>query len=188
MWVGGAEIPNAVMRRLLAAEARVPLHRMTEGTLSADDWGRLSRRMGEVADAPLMLVQPESLDSASVVQCLDAVRPLNVPAIRLLIVDALPADGRQPATLLALRELARSRQLSVVVVVEEDVQRSDAQLRRIEQIADVVLRIHRHDQTEPDSPRAGEADFKVSRHRLGPQATIVVAFQGHYGRFVDLTG
>lgn len=173
MWVGGAEIPNAVMRRLLAAEARVPLHRMTEGTLSADDWGRLSRRMGEVADAPLMLVQPESL---------------NVPAIRLLIVDALPADGRQPATLLALRELARSRQLSVVVVVEEDVQRSDAQLRRIEQIADVVLRIHRHDQTEPDSPRAGEADFKVSRHRLGPQATIVVAFQGHYGRFVDLTG
>jgi replicative DNA helicase len=126
------------------------------------------------------------VDPGLVVQCLDAARPLNVPATRLLIVEALPADSRQPATLLALRQLARSRRLSVVVVVEEDVQRSDPQLRRIEQVADVVLRIHRDDQTEPESPRAGEADFRVSRHRLGPQATIVVAFQGHYGRFVDL--
>jgi replicative DNA helicase len=62
--VGGSEIPDAVTRRLLAAEARVPLHHMTEGTLSADDWGRLSRRMGEVAESPLVLVQPEPLDLA----------------------------------------------------------------------------------------------------------------------------
>ena len=38
----------------------------------------------------------------------------------------------------------------------------------------------------PSSPRAGEADFIVAKHRHGPTATITVAFQGHYSRFVDM--
>jgi len=36
------------------------------------------------------------------------------------------------------------------------------------------------------SPRAGEADFIVAKHRNGPTSTITVAFQGHYSRFVDM--
>jgi len=39
---------------------------------------------------------------------------------------------------------------------------------------------------ERESPRAGEADFIVAKHRNGPTATITVAFQGHYSRFVDM--
>jgi len=39
---------------------------------------------------------------------------------------------------------------------------------------------------EPESPRAGEADLIVAKHRNGPTATITVAFQGHCARFVDM--
>jgi replicative DNA helicase len=56
----------------------------------------------------------------------------------------------------------------------------------IEQDADVVLLLHREDAYEPESPRAGEADFIVAKHRNGPTATVTVAFQGHYSRFVDM--
>ena len=38
----------------------------------------------------------------------------------------------------------------------------------IEQDADVVILLHREDMYEPESPRAGEADFIVAKHRNGP--------------------
>ena len=58
----------------------------------------------------------------------------------------------------------------------------------IEQDADMVILIHREDAYERESPRAGEADFIVAKHRNGPTSTVTVAFQGHYSRFVDMAG
>ena len=56
----------------------------------------------------------------------------------------------------------------------------------IEQDADVVILLHREDAYERESPRAGEADFIVAKHRNGPTTTVTVAFQGHFSRFVDM--
>jgi len=56
----------------------------------------------------------------------------------------------------------------------------------LEQDADIVVLLHREDMHEPESPRAGEADLIVAKHRNGPCATVTVAFQGHYSRFVDM--
>lgn len=57
----------------------------------------------------------------------------------------------------------------------------------IEQDADIVMLLHREDAYERESPRAGEADVIVAKHRNGPTATVTVAFQGHYARFVDMS-
>ena len=56
----------------------------------------------------------------------------------------------------------------------------------LEQDADMVILLHREDAYEKESPRAGEADFIVAKHRNGPTSTVTVAFQGHYSRFVDM--
>ena len=56
----------------------------------------------------------------------------------------------------------------------------------IEQDSDVVILLHREDMYERESPRAGEADLIVAKHRNGPTTTVTVAFQGHYSRFVDM--
>jgi replicative DNA helicase len=56
----------------------------------------------------------------------------------------------------------------------------------IEQDADMVMMIHREDMYEKESPRAGEADIMLVKHRNGPTANVTVAFQGHYSRFVDM--
>ena len=56
----------------------------------------------------------------------------------------------------------------------------------IEQDADMVILLHREDAYEKESPRAGEADFIVAKHRNGPTSTVTVAFQGHYSRFMDM--
>ncbi|MDX2710191.1 DnaB-like helicase C-terminal domain-containing protein, partial [Streptomyces sp. PA03-6a] len=56
----------------------------------------------------------------------------------------------------------------------------------IEQDADIVILLHREDAYDKTSPRSGEADLIVAKHRNGPTATITTAFQGHYSRFVDM--
>src|SRR5215813_8099839 len=56
----------------------------------------------------------------------------------------------------------------------------------IEQDSDVVILLHREDAYERESPRAGEADLIVAKHRNGPTTVVTVAFQGHYSRFVDM--
>ena len=53
----------------------------------------------------------------------------------------------------------------------------------IEQDADVVILLHR-DRSDPE--RDGEADVIVAKHRNGPTADIVLAFQGHYSRFSNM--
>jgi replicative DNA helicase len=56
----------------------------------------------------------------------------------------------------------------------------------LEQDSDMVVLLHREDAYDRESTRPGEADLIVAKHRNGPTATITVAFQGHYSRFVDM--
>lgn len=56
----------------------------------------------------------------------------------------------------------------------------------LEQDADLVILVNRPDAWERDDPR-GEADLIIAKHRAGLTATIVVAHQLHYSRFVDLS-
>ncbi|HEY5247016.1 MAG TPA: replicative DNA helicase [Dermatophilaceae bacterium] len=56
----------------------------------------------------------------------------------------------------------------------------------IEQDADLVVLLHRESMYERESPREGEADLIVAKHRNGPTDTITVAFQGHYSRFTNM--
>ncbi len=57
----------------------------------------------------------------------------------------------------------------------------------IEQDADIVILLYREDAFEKESPRAGEADLIVAKHRNGPTSTVTVASQLHYSRFVDMS-
>ena len=50
----------------------------------------------------------------------------------------------------------------------------------------MVILLHRDEAYDRETPRKGEADFIIAKHRNGPTDTIVVAFQGHYARFVDM--
>jgi replicative DNA helicase len=56
----------------------------------------------------------------------------------------------------------------------------------LEQDADVVLFIYRDEVYDPESPRKGEADLILAKHRNGPTDTVTVTFQGMYSRFAPM--
>ena len=196
---------SEITMRLLSAEARVPLHHMRTGKLTEEDWARLARRMGEVAEAPLFIDDSPNLTMMEIRA--KARRLKQRHDLKLIVVDYLQlmsphkrAESRQQEVSemsRALKLLAKELEVPVIAISQLNrgaEQRTDkkpqiADLREsgsLEQDADMVILLYREDIVEKESPRAGEADFIVAKHRNGPTATITVAFQGHYSRFVDM--
>ncbi|REF36450.1 primary replicative DNA helicase [Thermasporomyces composti] len=194
-----------ITMRLLSAEARVPLQHMRQGTMSDDDWAKLARKMGEVSGAPLFIDDSPNMTLMEIRAKCRRLRQRH--DLRLVIVDYLQlmtsgkkVESRQVEVAEFSRNLKLlAKELGVPVVALSQLNRSPEQrtdkrpmladLREsgsIEQDADMVILLHREDAYERESSRPGEADFIIAKHRNGPTATITVAFQGHYQRFVDM--
>ena len=197
---------NEITMRLLSAEAKVLLHKMRSGGLSDDDWTKLARRMGEVSGAPLFI---DDSPNMSMMEIRAKCRRLKQRHdLRLVIVDYLQlmtsgkrVESRQVEVSefsRSMKLLAKELDLPVIAVCQLNrgaEQRTDkrpmlSDLREsgsLEQDADMVILLHREDMYEKESPRAGEADLILAKHRNGPtHSGITVAFQGHYSRFVDM--
>jgi replicative DNA helicase len=200
---------NEIIMRLLSAEARVALHHMRSGTMTDEDWARLARRMGPVSEAPLFI---DDSPNMSMMEIRAKARRLKQRHdLQLVIIDYMQlmqhgsSNSRRPDNRQQeVSEISRSlkllaKELEVPVIAISQLNRGPEQrtdkrpmmsdLREsgsLEQDADVIILLHREDAYERESPRAGEADLIVAKHRNGPTANITVAFQGHYSRFVDM--
>jgi replicative DNA helicase len=196
---------HEITMRLLSAEAKVPLHHMRAGSLSDEDWSKLARRMGEIADAPLYIDDSPNMTMMEIRAKARRLKQRN--DLKLIVIDYLQlmtsgkkVESRQQEVSefsRALKLLAKELELPVIAMSQLNrgsEQRQDkkpmlSDLREsgsIEQDADMVMMIHREDMYEKESPRAGEADIMLVKHRNGPTANVTVAFQGHYSRFVDM--
>jgi replicative DNA helicase len=196
---------HEITMRLLSAEAKVPLHHMRAGTLSDEDWAKLARRMGEIADAPLYIDDSPNMTMMEIRAKARRLKQRN--DLKLVVIDYLQlmtsgkrVESRQQEVSefsRALKLLAKELEVPVIAMSQLNrgsEQRQDkkpmlSDLREsgsIEQDADMVMMIHREDMYEKESPRAGEADIMLVKHRNGPTANVTVAFQGHYSRFVDM--
>jgi replicative DNA helicase len=194
-----------IVMRVLSAEARVPLHVLRSGQLSDDDWTKLARSMGEISDAPLFVDDTPNMNLMEIRA--KARRLKQKHDLKMIVVDYLQlmsspkrTESRQQEVAelsRGLKLLAKEVECPVIAVSQLNrgpEQRTDkrpqlSDLREsgsIEQDADVVILLHRDDYYDKESPRAGEADFIIAKHRNGPTDTVTVAAQLHLSRFVDM--
>ncbi|MFI7073601.1 replicative DNA helicase [Micromonospora sediminicola] len=194
-----------IVMRLLSAEARVPLHVLRSGQLSDDDWSKLAKCMGEIADAPLFVDDTPSMNLMHIRSKAQRLRQRH--DLRLLVVDYLQlmtspkrSESRQQEVAdlsRGLKLLAKELHIPIIGVCQlnrgpEQRQNKLPQLSdlresgSLEQDADVVILMHRDDYYDKESARAGEADVIVAKHRNGPTDTVTVAAQLHLSRFVDM--
>jgi len=196
---------SEITMRLLSAEAKVPLNHIRNGNMKDDDWTKLARKMGEVSSAPMFIDDSPNMTMMEIRA--KARRLKQRHDLKLIVIDymQLMSSGKKvESRQLEVSEFSRqikllAKELEVPVIALSQLnrgpeQRSDkrpmmSDLREsgsLEQDADMVILLHREDVYEKESPRAGEADLIVAKHRNGPTADIVVSFQGHYSRFVDM--
>ncbi|GAB79017.1 replicative DNA helicase [Austwickia chelonae] len=147
--------------------------KVAEGAEAADlaargAWGRVATALVDGADGDDALPQ--------IAACLDG-DGLDLEAVNDVmwdVVESIELDG--------VEEVYDATVLGAHNFVANGV----AVHNSIEQDADMVMLLHRESMYEQDSPREGEADIIVAKHRNGPTKTITVAFQGHYSRFTNM--
>ncbi|WP_406227427.1 replicative DNA helicase [Streptomyces anthocyanicus] len=189
---------------ILCGEMKIALHHVKQGIVDDTAVARAAARLPELASAPLKIDDNAYLTLPSLRAAIrNLVRTFGLKVVivdYLQLMQAPPAESRQVAVSMISRNLkVMAKEFGITIIVLAQLNRGPEQrqdkvpivsdLREsgaIEQDADIVILLHRPDVYERESPRAGEADVIVGKHRGGPMGTITVAFQGHYARFVDM--
>jgi hypothetical protein len=197
------DLPGAqVVHRLLCAEGPIDSQRLLLGRLDEEDWTRLTRLLGRVAEAPLTIDATPAMTVAAIATACQQIR--ERAGLGLVVVDEVGMV--QPARPLGdpareRGEVARSlkllaRELAVPVVA---LSRLPSPGRRLDrrplpkdlpegewQAAGLVVFVYRPELDDPLTERPGEADLIVARHQGGPTDTVTVAFQYPFCRFVPM--
>jgi replicative DNA helicase len=191
----GREPVSTALLNLMCSVGKVPAHHLHAGSISAEDAARLKQAREKLIGLSLRIFTPSDKEwrfengtcSVPRFEGLASCRAGHALA-RVIVIDDIdtllsePVRGHLPV----LRTWARNAGATIIVTApEEPLLEGNRLFPDVRREADVVVRLCRDDQFDAETPRAGEADLMVLRHRLGPTAHITVAFEGHYRRFFD---
>jgi replicative DNA helicase len=202
---------EALVQRMLCAEARVDSQAVRRGTLRDPDFTRLARAAGILQSCPVWIDDSPAL---SLLEMRSKARRLKVENdVRLIVVDYLQLM-RSPEysenRVQEISDISRSlkglaRELKVPVIALSQLSRASEQRggeRRpilsdlrdsgaIEQDADVVLFIHRPEMYQKEDSEGnsleGMAEVIVGKHRNGPTGTVNLYFHKKFTRFDNRT-
>ncbi len=196
-----------LVKRLLCAEAEIDSHRINTGYLNKEDWSRLSRASGALADTRIFIDDSAGI---SVGEMRSKARLLKLEhGLDLIIVDYLQLmsgstlryeNRTQEISQISrgLKGLAKELNVPVIAVSQlsraVEARRGDhrpqlSDLREsgsIEQDADLVLFIYREELLNPTPDNAGVAELIIGKQRNGPTGTLNLAFIKQYTKFADL--
>ncbi|MDI9519588.1 MAG: replicative DNA helicase [Bacillota bacterium] len=189
--------------RMLCGDARVNMQRVRSGTLSNEDWRRLSEALGPLSETKMYLDDSASLTPAQLrSRCR---RLMTEKGLDLIVIDYLQlmtADGRSENRQLEVSEISRKLKgiaLELKVPVLACAQLSRANVKRtgsvrpvlsdlrdsgsIEQDADVVMFLHRQHYYNKEETDPSEAEVIVAKQRNGPLETILLTWNEDFTLF-----
>jgi replicative DNA helicase len=202
---------EALVQRMLCAEARVDSQAVRRGTLRDPDFTRLARAAGILQSCPVWIDDSPAL---TLLEMRSKARRLKVENdVRLIVVDYLQLM-RSPEysenRVQEISDISRSlkglaRELEIPVIALSQLSRASEQRggeRRpilsdlrdsgaIEQDADVVIFIHRPEMYQKEDSEGnslqGLAEVIVGKHRNGPTGTVNLYFHKQFTRFDNRT-
>jgi replicative DNA helicase len=199
---------EALVQRMLTAEARVDSQLVRRGMLRDFDFTKLARAAGVLQQCPVWIDDTPAL---TLLEMRSKARRLKAENdVQLIVVDYLQlmrspeySDNRVQE----ISDISRSlkglaKELGVPVVALSQLSRASEQrggerkpilsdLRdsgAIEQDADVVMFIHRPEYYDrEDESKRGLAEIMLAKHRNGPTGDVHLRFNREYTRFDNLT-
>jgi replicative DNA helicase len=190
-------------QRILSAEAKVELDRVTAGSMNELDGERVATNAPDLPAAPIH-VEDEHRDLAAIQQDAFAFAD-TVGSLRLIFVDGahllVPAHDYGGRAQFAddfardLKELAVVHGLTVVATVplefpfaemrRRPLMRDFGKRQSFAAAADAVVLLHREDD-DPVDPLTYEVEAIVAKNRGGKRGLVRLAFQGHYARLFNM--
>jgi len=197
---------EALVRRLLAAEARVDQRRLSTGYLAKSDWPKLTMAAQALQDARLWI---DDTPGATVLELSAKARRLKQESgLDLVMVDYLQlmtggssfASRNEEVSAISRGLKAMAKDLDVPMLVLSQLSRQPdrrggdhrpqlSDLREsgsIEQDADVVMFIVRPSVYEKDVDDPRLAQLIIAKQRNGPTGEIDLVFQHEFTRFENV--
>ena len=198
---------ESLAMRMLCSEASVDAQKFRSGFLSNEEWSRLGKALGNLADARIFI---DDTPAISVLEMRAKARRLATEQkqLDLIVVDYMQLmsgstrrfESRQQEVSQISRELkALAKELNVPMVALSQLSRAPenrtdhrpqlADLREsgaIEQDADVVAFIYREEQYHKTDENRNIAELIVAKQRNGPTDTVYLAFLNQFAKFADL--
>jgi replicative DNA helicase len=197
------EMPSEqLMTRMLSSVGGVPLHNIRSGRITDDEWVRMTSASSQLADSRIFIDESPGLSPTELRA--RARRVKREHGLDLVVVDYLQlmqVQGSKENRATEISEISRglkalAKELSVPVIALSQLNRSVEQrenkkpvmsdLREsgaIEQDADMILFIYREEVYDKNTPRKGQADIDLAKHRNGEPGYFTLTFQGQYTRF-----
>lgn len=199
---------EALVQRMLTAEAQVDAQRVRTGSLRDADFTQLARAAGILQSCPLWIDDTPALALLEMRSKARRLRSDN--DVRLIIVDYLQLM-RSPEysenRVQEISDISRSlkglaRELAIPVIALSQLSRASEQRggeRRpilsdlrdsgaIEQDADLVMFIHRPEYYDrEDESKRGVAEIMLSKNRNGPTGEVTLHFHREFTLFQDFS-
>ncbi|ACI18650.1 replicative DNA helicase [Dictyoglomus thermophilum] len=197
--------------RLLGSEAQIDIHRLRTGQIREQEWPKLARAFGKLAEAPIFVDDTPDLN---VIEMRARARRLKAEVgLSLIIVDYLQlirlldrdkSEHQQISEISrGLKSLARELEVPVIAIsqlsraVETRAERRPqlSDLRGsggLEQDADVVIFIYREgyykaQEAEVESDLPEEVEIIIAKQRNGPTGTVKLLFMKNSTSFKSLS-
>ncbi|MBQ8992051.1 replicative DNA helicase [Candidatus Saccharibacteria bacterium] len=198
-----------IVERMVAAVANVDAWKIRQGTLSDEDFSKISDALGEIDDAPILFDDTSNMNILELRnKARRAAHDYDLGAIVIDYLQLLDGTDRyagnrvQEVTEISrgLKTIARELEIPVIALAQlsrnlagrPDPRPILSDLREsgsIEQDADVVMFIHRPDyyhQNEDDYEPTNITELLIEKHRQGPTGRIDFYFDSEHNRFLSL--
>ncbi|OIK13830.1 replicative DNA helicase [Bacillus sp. MUM 116] len=195
-----------LVMRLLCAEGNIDAQRLRTGSLTDDDWGKLTMAMGSLSSAGIFIDDTPGVrisDIRSKCRRLKQEHGLGmilIDYLQLILGSGRSGENRQQEVSeisRSLKQLARELQIPVIALSQlsrgveqrQDKRPMMSDIREsgsIEQDADIVAFLYRDDYYDKESEDKNIIEIIIAKQRNGPVGTVQLAFVKEYNKFVNL--
>ena len=198
-----------ITERMVSAISGVDSWKISNGTLSDEDFAKISDALGEIDDAPILFDDTSNMNILELRnKARRAAHDYDLGAIVIDYLQLLNGTDRyagnrvQEVTEISrgLKTLARELEIPVIALAQlsrnvtgrDDPKPVLSDLREsgsIEQDADVVMFIHRPDyyhENDDDYEKTNITQLLIEKHRQGPTGRVDLYFDDKHNRFLSL--
>jgi replicative DNA helicase len=195
-----------LVMRMLCAEGNINAQNLRTGSLTDDDWGKLTMAMGSLSNSGIFI---DDTPGVKIGELRSKCRRLKqehglgmilIDYLQLILGDGRSGENRQQEVSEISRSLkALARELEVPVIALSQLSRGVEQRQdkrpmmsdiresgSIEQDADIVAFLYRDDYYDKESENKDIIEIIIAKQRNGPVGTVQLAFVKEYNKFVNL--
>ncbi|PMC35560.1 replicative DNA helicase [Bacillus sp. UMB0899] len=196
---------DQLVMRMLCAEGNIDAQRLRTGSLTPEDWGKLTMAMGSLSDSGIYIDDTPGIRVSEIrAKCRRLKQESGLGMVLIDYLQLIQGSGRSDNRQQEVSEISRTlkelaRELKVPVIALSQLSRGVEQRQdkrpmmsdiresgSIEQDADIVAFLYRDDYYDKESENKNIIEIIIAKQRNGPVGTVSLAFVKEYNKFVNL--